>query len=91
MMLHLKNIRTLRSSRSIAADTLGFLHQITTTISGLGLNITFAKIATRVDGIVDSFYVLDRSGKKIADPEKLELIRQAILKSMDELLESKLK
>jgi [protein-PII] uridylyltransferase len=73
-----------------AADTLGFLHAITTTISGLGLNITFAKIASRVDGIVDSFYVLDGSGKKIADPERLSTIRTALLASINELSESEL-
>jgi len=71
-----------------AADTLGFLHKITTAISEVGLNISFAKIATRVDGIVDSFYVLDGSGKKITDPEKLELIRQVLLKSINDFLES---
>ena len=32
----------------------------------LGLGIYFAKIATRGDDIVDSFYVLNASGKKIS-------------------------
>ena len=73
-----------------AADALGFLHTITSTISALGLNISFAKIATRVDGIVDSFYIVDGSGKKIQDPQRLEQIKQALLKTMNEFSESEL-
>ena len=37
-----------------AFDRVGFLYRVTETMSLLGLNITFAKIATRVDGIVDA-------------------------------------
>lgn len=73
-----------------AADSLGFLHKLTTTMSGLGLNISFAKIATRVDGIVDSFYVVDRNGNKIDDPAERERIRNTILKTIQELAESEL-
>ena len=73
-----------------AADTLGFLHKLTTTLSDLGLNISFAKIATRVDGIVDSFYVVDGKGKKIDDPEERGHIRDAILRTIQELSESEL-
>jgi [protein-PII] uridylyltransferase len=73
-----------------AADSLGFLHKLTTTMSGLGLNISFAKIATRVDGIVDSFYVVDRNGNKIDDPPERDRIRDTILKTIQELAESEL-
>ncbi|HLF19386.1 MAG TPA: hypothetical protein VI704_01220, partial [Bacteroidota bacterium] len=48
-----------------APDMLGFLYRVTEAISRLGLNISFAKIATRADGIVDSFYVLDLTGNKL--------------------------
>ncbi len=65
-----------------AADKIGFLHRITETISNLGLNITFAKIATRVDGIVDTFYVLDRFGKRIEDVRQKELIKNEIMETM---------
>jgi len=47
-------------------DRLGFLYQVTSKMSELGLIIYFAKIATQGDDIVDSFYVLDRNGKKIS-------------------------
>ena len=73
-----------------AADTLGFLHKVTEAISRLGLNISFAKIATRVDGIVDSFYVLDMEGRTIEDPGQREAIRTAILATVRELSRTEL-
>jgi [protein-PII] uridylyltransferase len=56
----------------------------------LGLNISFAKIATRVDGVVDSFYILDLNGNKIDSPEKREYLRSEILKVIDDLTETEL-
>ncbi|MBT8386637.1 MAG: HD domain-containing protein, partial [Ignavibacteria bacterium] len=47
-------------------DRLGFLYQVTGKMNELGLNIYFAKISTREDDIVDTFYLLDRKGKKIS-------------------------
>lgn len=73
-----------------APDMLGFLYRITSTMSMLGLNISFAKIATRVDGVVDSFYILDLHGKKIDSPEQREYLRTEILKVIDDLTESEL-
>ncbi len=68
-----------------AVDTLGFLYKITELMSELGLNISFAKIATRADGIVDSFYVLERSGTRIEDPERGTAVRQELLKAVEHL------
>ncbi len=73
-----------------APDTLGFLYRITKVMSELGLNITFAKIATRVDGIVDSFYVLDRDGTKIESHERRTHIRRELLKCIEEVTSSEL-
>ncbi len=73
-----------------APDMLGFLYKVTETISKLGLTITFAKIATRVDGIVDSFYVTDQTGSKIDDPERRAYIKQEILKTIADLTRSEL-
>lgn len=64
-----------------AADALGFLYRVTQTISEKNLNITFAKIATRGDGIVDSFYVVDPSGAPVPEAGKKE-IREAILRTI---------
>jgi [protein-PII] uridylyltransferase len=73
-----------------APDSVGFLYRITETISKLGLDIYFAKIATRVDGIVDAFYVLDRSGNRITDPSAQTNIRQAILATVQTIAEEQL-
>jgi len=73
-----------------APDMLGFLYRITGTMSMLGLNISFAKIATRIDGIVDSFYILDLSGKKVDDVERRSYVRSEILKVINDLTESEL-
>jgi [protein-PII] uridylyltransferase len=64
---------------------LGFLYSITDAISRLGLNITFAKIATRIDGIVDSFYLLNGSGKKLNDAAQRDTIKQEILATIKKL------
>jgi hypothetical protein len=38
-----------------------------------------------VDGIVDAFYTLDRSGKKVTDPGARERIRESILATIQRL------
>lgn len=73
-----------------APDSLGFLYKISRKMSELGLNIYFAKIATRTDGIVDSFYVLDFNGEKITSEEAKEKIKNEILSVIYELNNLKL-
>ncbi|HAL55856.1 MAG TPA: [protein-PII] uridylyltransferase [Bacteroidetes bacterium] len=73
-----------------APDMLGFLYKVTETMSRLGLNISFAKIATRVDGIVDSFYVTDQAASKIENPERVEFVKKEILQTISALTESEL-
>ncbi len=68
-----------------APDSVGFLYRVTETMSELGLDICFAKIATRVDGIVDAFYTLDREGKRVTDPGARERIREAVLATIRRL------
>lgn len=60
-------------------DRLGLLYTITKTLFETELNIHFAKISTKVDQVVDVFYVTDLEGQKIYDQERLEEIQQAIL------------
>ena len=64
-----------------APDSVGFLYRVTETISRLGLDIYFAKIATRLDGIVDAFYVQDRSGLPLRNPGRRGEIRAEILRT----------
>ncbi len=59
-------------------DRLGFLYQVTRKMNELGLIIYFAKISTKGDDIVDSFYVLDRNGKKISTNDYELIITELI-------------
>jgi [protein-PII] uridylyltransferase len=74
-----------------AADSVGLLYRVTETISRLGLDITFAKIATRVDGIVDAFYVRDRAGEPLSDPDRREAVRAEILATLRAMAEEELR
>jgi [protein-PII] uridylyltransferase len=65
-----------------APDSVGFLYRVTETISRLGLDIEFARIATRVDGIVDAFYVRERSGGAIRDQARRAEVREAIVRTI---------
>jgi [protein-PII] uridylyltransferase len=73
-----------------APDTVGFLYKVTRTISKLGLNIHFAKIATRVDGIVDSFYVHEQDGKPIRTDARKQEIKEKILHRIYQLIKIQL-
>lgn len=66
-------------------DRLGLLYQITKKMHELGLSIYFAKINTKEDGIVDSFYTLDRNRKKIS-PNDYQLITLELTETINEML-----
>lgn len=66
-------------------DRLGLLYQITKKMNDLGLYIYFAKISTKSDDVIDSFYTLDRTGKKIPYYE-YEILRRELTQSLEELL-----
>jgi [protein-PII] uridylyltransferase len=66
-------------------DRLGFLYQVTKKMNELGLIIYFAKISTKGDDIVDSFYVLDRKGKKVSQND-YELIITELTNIINQLL-----
>ena len=51
----------------------------------LGLNIYFAKISTRGDDIVDSFYVLDRNRNKISLND-YEFIKSELKSTISQIL-----
>ena len=65
-------------------DRLGFLFQVTNKMNELGLIIYFAKISTRGDDIVDSFYVLDRDGKKVSLND-YEFVKSELISSIEEI------
>lgn len=66
-------------------DRLGLLYQITKTINSLALNVAFAKISTKGDDVVDSFYTYKKNNKKISVNE-WELIRVSLTKTIEEML-----
>jgi len=66
-------------------DRLGLLYQITKKMNELGLSIYFAKISTKSDDVVDSFYILDRNRKKIS-PDVYQLITHELTQTIEEML-----
>ncbi len=73
-----------------APDSVGLLYKITEAISKLHLDIHFAKIATRVDGIVDAFYVRSSNGSSSIDEQQRQTIREVILETVRYLQDQEL-
>jgi [protein-PII] uridylyltransferase len=61
-----------------AFDSPGLLYKVTDTLFRCGLDIWVAKIATKVDQVVDVFYVRDFDGEKIDDAEQVAAIKTAV-------------
>jgi [protein-PII] uridylyltransferase len=69
---------------AFAYDRMGLLYAIARTLFELGLSVSKAKIGTRLDQVVDVFYVTDRaSGEKIADEHRLAEIRRQLLTAIE--------
>lgn len=64
-------------------DFPGLLFRITNTLFKCGLDIHVAKIATKVDQVVDVFYVRDFNGEKANSTEIVEKITSEIQKMLD--------
>jgi len=69
-----------------ADDRQGLLYVITRAIFDLGLSVHAARIATRLDQVVDVFYVTDQAGGKIDDPGRCKLISETITGRIEEYL-----
>ncbi len=65
-------------------DGIGVLYRITHSLSDLDLDVRSAKIHTLGAEVVDAFYVRDRSGAKVTDPEYLAEIERAIVHALTE-------
>lgn len=68
-----------------AYDRMGLLYTIARTLFELELSVSRAKIGTRLDQVVDVFYVTDRGGRKILDESYLANIRQRLLAAIEGL------
>jgi [protein-PII] uridylyltransferase len=66
-----------------APDNVGVLHRITKAIADLGLDIRHARVLTMGNEVVDSFYVRETGGGKVADKGYRDEISRAILHSLD--------
>jgi [protein-PII] uridylyltransferase len=64
-------------------DRPGLLYRVTQKIFELGLSIAMARISTKVDQVVDVFYVQDLSGGKIEDPEFIEKIGKDLKEDLE--------
>jgi [protein-PII] uridylyltransferase len=66
-----------------AADRQGLLYVITKTIFELGLSVHSSRIATRLDQIVDVFYVQDRIGCKVIELNQIHEIKERIVSAIE--------
>jgi [protein-PII] uridylyltransferase len=65
-------------------DRMGLLYSIAKSLFDLGLSVTRAKIGTRLDQVVDVFYVTDvATGAKLVDGPRLEQIRSRLLQELE--------
>ena len=65
-------------------DAPGLLYKLTCRMVELGLHIQMASVSTYGDRVVDVFYVKDGFGLQIANEERLEKIREALLEELRE-------
>ena len=59
-------------------DRAALLHTIARTLHEQGLSIGLSKVNTEGEKAADVFYVLDASGEKVSDPERLERLPRLI-------------
>ena len=69
-------------------DRGGLLYDITKALRELNLSVEYAKISTKVDQVVDIFYVVDNKGKKITDEKSIENIKTAIFNAISNGLQA---
>jgi [protein-PII] uridylyltransferase len=67
-----------------APDAVGVLYRITHAIAELDLDLRSVKGQTLSSDVVDSFYVCNREGHKIVDPNHLAELERAVLHSLAE-------
>jgi [protein-PII] uridylyltransferase len=63
-------------------DRIGILYEITETLTDHGCDIHFARISTLGNRIIDVFYVQDTWGEKIEEKEKVERLKETLLRRL---------
>ncbi|RMH04356.1 MAG: [protein-PII] uridylyltransferase [Nitrospirae bacterium] len=71
-----------------ADDCQGLLYVIARTLFELHLAVHAARISTRLDQVVDVFYVTDARGAKIDGAEACEVIRNTVQTKVDQFLQT---
>ncbi len=66
-----------------APDAVGVLYRITRALAEADLDVRRAKVSTLGHEVVDAFYVVDREGRKVTDPDHLAEVERAILAALD--------
>jgi len=66
-------------------DFPGLLYLVADALFRCGLDISVAKIATKVDQVVDVFYVRDINGQKVDAAERVSAIKEAVLACLPRL------
>jgi [protein-PII] uridylyltransferase len=69
-----------------AEDRQGLLYVITRAIFDLSLSVHAARISTKLDQIVDVFYVTDETGKKVEDAVRCQVITDTLTARIEEYL-----
>ncbi len=64
----------------IGEDRLGILYEVTQALTDHGCDIHFARISTLGNRIVDVFYIQDEWGEKIVERQKIEHLKQTLLR-----------
>ena len=67
-----------------AHDSAGLLYRIARALFDAGISVQAAKIGTYSDQVVDAFHITDGEGKKVDNPQHLEMLCQAIEKVVHE-------
>jgi [protein-PII] uridylyltransferase len=65
-----------------AEDRLGILYDITQALTDHGCDIHFARVSTLGNRIVDVFYVQDTWGEKIEEKQKVEHLKETLLRRL---------
>jgi [protein-PII] uridylyltransferase len=68
-----------------ADDHEGLLYRITHALFDLDLDIHSARIATKVDQVVDVFYVRDLDGQKVEDDRRVKKIKRVLRQQLKQL------
>jgi [protein-PII] uridylyltransferase len=67
-----------------ADDDVGLLYRLAAVFAAFDLDVTFARVTTLADRVVDVFYVHDAQGGKLADEVTIERVRVALVDAITE-------